>query len=70
VARGIEIEEKTGKKQRGREPQIPAPEQAQPDAKAQRNFTDPESRIMPDGPTREASCRATTHRWQWMQRHK
>jgi transposase len=44
-----EKEEKTGKKQRGREPQIPAPEQAQPDAKAQRNFTDPESRIMPDG---------------------
>src|ERR1035437_3536617 len=44
-----EKEEKTGKKPRGREPQIPAPEQAQPDAKAQRNFTDPESRIMPDG---------------------
>ena len=43
-----EKEEKTGKKQRGREPQIPAPEQAHPDAKAQRNFTDPESRIMPD----------------------
>jgi transposase len=44
-----EKERRTGKKQRGREPQIPAPEQAQPDAKAQRNFTDPESRIMPDG---------------------
>lgn len=44
-----EKEEKTGKKQGGREPQIPAREQAQPDAKAQRNFTDPESRIMPDG---------------------
>jgi transposase len=44
-----EKEEKTGQKQRGREPQIPAPKQAQPDAKAQRNFTDPESRIMPDG---------------------
>jgi transposase len=44
-----EKEEKTGKKPRGREPQTLAPEQAQPDAKAQRNFTDPESRIMPDG---------------------
>jgi transposase len=44
-----EKEEKTGKKQRGRAPQIPALEQAQPDARAQRNFTDPESRIMPDG---------------------
>jgi transposase len=44
-----EKEEKTGKKQRGRKPQIAAPEQAQPDARAQRNFTDPESRIMPDG---------------------
>lgn len=44
-----EKEEKTGKKPRGREPQIPAPEQAHPDAKAQRNFTDSESRIMPDG---------------------
>jgi len=42
-------EEKTGRKQRGREPQIPSPELAKPDAKAQRNFTDPESRIMPDG---------------------
>jgi septal ring factor EnvC (AmiA/AmiB activator) len=37
------------KKQPDSEPQIHAPEQAKPDAKAQRNFTDPESRIMPDG---------------------
>ena len=42
-------EERTGKKARGREPQVPDPEQAQPEAKAQRNFTDPDSRIMPDG---------------------
>ena len=41
--------ERTGQKMRGREPQVPAPEQAQPAAKSQRNFTDPESRIMPDG---------------------
>jgi hypothetical protein len=42
-------EEQTGKKARGREPQAPDPEKAQPEASAQRNFTDPESRIMPDG---------------------
>ena len=44
-----EQEERTGKKKGGRKPQVPDPEQAQPDAKAQRNFTDPDSRIMPDG---------------------
>ena len=44
-----EKEEKTGKKPRVREPQIPDTGPAQPDAKAQRNFTDSESRIMPDG---------------------
>src|SRR5271166_1812645 len=40
---------RTGKKVSGREPQVPDPEQAAPEPKAQRNFTDPESRIMPDG---------------------
>jgi transposase len=44
-----EEEQRSGKKARGREPQVPDPEQAEPDARAQRNFTDPESRIMPDG---------------------
>jgi transposase len=42
-------EAKTGKKIAGRTPKIPNPEEAKPDPKAQRNFTDPESRIMPDG---------------------
>jgi hypothetical protein len=42
-------EEQTGKKIGGREPRIPSPDEATPDAKSQRNFTDPESRIMPDG---------------------
>jgi transposase len=42
-------EQQTGKKPRGRKPKVPAPEQAQPEAKAQRNFTDGDSRIMPDG---------------------
>ena len=44
-----EEEAQTGRKARGREPEVPDPEQAQPEAKAQRNFTDPDSRIMPDG---------------------
>jgi transposase len=49
LAERREQEEQTGKKMRGRDPQIPAPDAAHPEAKAQRNFTDPESRIMPDG---------------------
>jgi len=44
-------EEETGKKTRGRVPQAVNVEEAKPDAKAQRNFTDPESRIMKDGAT-------------------
>jgi hypothetical protein len=44
-----EEEEKTGNKKRGRKPAVPDPEQAKPDATMQRNFTDPESRILPDG---------------------
>lgn len=39
----------TGKKVGGHEPKVPDPERTEPDAKAQRNFTDPESRIMPSG---------------------
>jgi transposase len=42
-------EEERGKKLGGRPPQVPDPEQARPEPSAQRNFTDPESRIMPDG---------------------
>jgi transposase len=42
-------EAETGKKMGGREPHVPDPEQAAPEPKAQRNFTDPDSRIMPDG---------------------
>ena len=44
-------EEETGKKTRGRAPQVVNVEEAKPEAKAQRNFTDPESRIMKDGAT-------------------
>jgi transposase len=49
IAARREQEARTGKKPGGRDPQVPDPEQAVPDPKAQRNFTDPESRIMPDG---------------------
>ena len=44
-----EKEEQTGKNPGGRPLQIPTPTEARPDAKAQRNFTGTESRIMPDG---------------------
>jgi transposase len=42
-------EAETGKKVSGKAPEVADPAKAEPDAKAQRNFTDPESRIMPDG---------------------
>lgn len=41
----------SGQKPRGRKPKVPDPEQAKPTDKAQRNFTDPDSRIMKDGAT-------------------
>ena len=44
--------ETTGRKPTGRPPRIPDPTQAKPQPKAQRNFTDPESRIMKDGATK------------------
>ena len=46
-------EEESGKKAGGRPPQVPDPGQARPEPTAQRNFTDPESRIMPDGAQRK-----------------
>ncbi len=49
LAEREEEERRTGKKKRGRKPEASDPEQAQPDDTAQRNFVDPESRIMPDG---------------------
>lgn len=49
------IEKETGKKIGGRKPPPPPdPEQAAPEPKAQRNFTDDESRIMPDGANKGA----------------
>jgi transposase len=49
LAEREEQQRRTGKKKRGRKPITPDPEQARPDDTAQRNFVDPESRIMPDG---------------------
>jgi hypothetical protein len=42
-------EARRGKKAGGHDPQVPDPEKAEPGPKAQRSFTDPESRIMPSG---------------------
>jgi transposase len=42
-------EAETGKKPGGPPPAMPDVEQAKPEPNAQRNFTDPDSRIMPDG---------------------
>ncbi len=44
-------EEETGKKTPGRAPKVVNVEEAKPEPSAQRNFTDPESRIMKDGAT-------------------
>ena len=45
-------EQETGVKAKGAKPKVVDPETAVPDPKAQRNFTDPESRIMKDGATK------------------
>jgi len=44
-------EQQTGKKASGRKPEVVDPQQAVPESKAQRNFTDADSRIMKDGAT-------------------
>ncbi len=49
IAERRQQETLTGKKAGGHDPNVPDPEQAKPEAKAQRNFTDPDSRIMVDG---------------------
>jgi len=45
----LKKEQERGRKFGGQPPRIPDPERARSEATAQRNFTDPESRIMPDG---------------------
>lgn len=42
-------EQETGKKTGGKPPTVPDVDKAKPDPTSQRNFTDPDSRIMPDG---------------------
>jgi transposase len=44
--------QQTGRRPGGHDPKVPAPESAVPNEKAQKNFTDPESRIMKDGATK------------------
>jgi transposase len=44
--------ERTGRKPKGRPPRVPDHTHGTPGPKAQRNFTDPESRIMKDGATK------------------
>jgi transposase len=46
-------EAETGKKTPGKKPEVPDVDTAKPEPKAQKNFTDPESRIMKDGATKE-----------------
>jgi transposase len=46
-------ERERGRKFGGPPPQSPEAEEAKPEPRAQRNFTDPESRIMKDGATKE-----------------
>ena len=48
--RGLK-EQQTGQKARGRKPEVVDPQQAVPEPKAQRNFTDADSRIMKEGAT-------------------
>jgi transposase len=52
IAERLRSEAEMGQKAKGRAPTVPDPAQARPAAKAQRNFTDPESRIMKDGATK------------------
>jgi transposase len=52
IAAREEKERRTGKKTGGRPPAVPEVEKAKPEPKAQRNFTDPDSRIMVDGATK------------------
>jgi len=49
LAKRAEEEARTGNKVRGKAPVALDPKKAIPEAKAQKNFTDPESRIMKDG---------------------
>ncbi len=53
VAERKRLEEETGKKARGRKLSVPEVDKVKPEVKAQRNFTDSESRIMKDGATKE-----------------
>lgn len=52
IAKREKQAEETGERPKGPSPNVPDAEQAKPEPKAQKNFTDPESRIMKDGATK------------------
>jgi transposase len=52
LATRAQEEARTGRKKSGRRPRVQDPAEARPADKAQRNFTDPDSRIMMDGATK------------------
>jgi transposase len=58
LAERAEKEAQTATKARGKAPEVPNPQEAKPDPKSQRNFTDPDSRIMPDGAHKGAFIQA------------
>ena len=70
IAERHEQEERTGKKIRGAEPKAPDPGAATPDAQAQRNFTDAESRVMPSGSQKGAFVQGYTRRSPWIGRRR
>lgn len=58
LARRERKQAQTGRKTQGPAPKAPNPEDAKPEPKTQRNFTDGESRIMPDGGNKGAFIQA------------
>jgi transposase len=72
IAERREQEAQTGKKAGGHDPQVPDPEQAKPEPKAQRNFTD-RTRTAAScrmAPTRGVSFRPTMRRRRWTVRRR
>ena len=70
IAERRQKEAQTGSKAGGRDPKVADPEQSKPEPKAQRNFTDPDSRIMLDGANTGSFVQAITHRRRWIARRR
>ncbi len=54
IAERRQKEAQTGKKAGGHDPKVADPDQSKPEPKAQRNFTDPDSRVMLDGANKDS----------------